>query len=284
MEKQLIGRGVLAGAIAGLCGFVFARIFAEPIIQQAIDYESGRDEWIDKLDKLYGIKLPPEGPEIFSRTVQSDIGIGAALILFGAAMGALVAVAYSVSIGRTGNIRPRQLALLVPAFMFVGVYLVPFLKYPANPPAIGHTDTIRERGALYLLMVLFSCLFLFLAVYYGQKLKPRFGTWNASLIAALGYAVAIAIVMMILPPLGHLHENVTEYGRHLTETPLPLKNKQGQIVYPGFPADVLAKFRVYSLINQVIIWGGIALVFAPLAERVLDPGAKERRKAELVNA
>ena len=40
MEKKLILRGLLAGAIAGVLAFVFARIFAEPVINQAISYES----------------------------------------------------------------------------------------------------------------------------------------------------------------------------------------------------------------------------------------------------
>jgi hypothetical protein len=40
MEKKLILRGAIAGAAAGLIAFVFARIFAEPQIQAAIDYES----------------------------------------------------------------------------------------------------------------------------------------------------------------------------------------------------------------------------------------------------
>ena len=68
MEKKLILRGVLAGAIAGLLAFVFARIFAEPVINQAISYESGRDAVIAALDKAAGLPAAPPGPDIFSRT------------------------------------------------------------------------------------------------------------------------------------------------------------------------------------------------------------------------
>ena len=82
MVKQLIGRGALSGAVAGLVAFIFARIFAEPIISKAIDYESARDAMQDKLDKAAGMPMPAAGPDIFSRTVQMDVGIGAALILF----------------------------------------------------------------------------------------------------------------------------------------------------------------------------------------------------------
>ena len=68
MEKKLILRGVLAGAIAGLLAFAFARIFAEPVINQAINYESGRDAVIAALDKAAGLPAPDEGPDIYDRT------------------------------------------------------------------------------------------------------------------------------------------------------------------------------------------------------------------------
>ena len=280
MELKLIGRGALSGAFAGLIAFVFARIFAEPVISKAIDYESARDAMQDKLDRAAGLAIPPAGPDIFSRGVQMNIGIGAGLILFGAAMGALVAVAYAIAIGRTGKIRPFQLGLLIPAFFFVGVYIVPFAKYPANPPAIGHEDTIRDRGALYLITVFLSCLFLFFAVYFGQKLHKPYSLYVSSIVMGVAYIALMTIVFLILPPLGHLHTNVVEYGRHATETPLPLTDSTGKIVFPGFPADLLAQFRVYSIAAQVILWGVIALVFAPLAQRVLEPVAAKAAKRD----
>src|ERR1700744_180101 len=153
MVPKLIGRGVIAGAVAGVLAFVFARIFAEPQIQKAIDYESARDVAQDALNKAAGLAPDPAGPDIFSRTIQANVGIGVGMIAFGAAMGALFAVAYSICLGRVGNLKPRSISLLVAAGGFLGIYLVPFAKYPANPPSIGHPETIRERGALYLVMV-----------------------------------------------------------------------------------------------------------------------------------
>ncbi|MCW2848164.1 MAG: hypothetical protein JWR90_2138 [Marmoricola sp.] len=271
MEKKLIGRGVLAGGLAGLLAFAFARIFAEPVIQKAIDYESGRDAAQAALDKAAGIAATAHEHEMFSRTIQADVGIGVGLILFGAAMGALFAIAYVICIGRTGRLRPRPLALLVAAAGFLTLYLVPFVKYPANPPAVGHEDTVRDRGTLYLVMVIAAVLLMMVAVYAGQRLQARFGNWTSSLIAGAGYLVAIGVVMLVLPQLGHLSANVEEYGRHATETPLPLRGPDGAIVYPGFPADVLSQFRLYSVGAQLILWTTIGLVFAPLAERLLAP-------------
>ena len=282
MEKKLILRGALAGAIAGVLAFVFARIFAEPQIQAAIDYESGRDDMQALLDKAAGLPAEPPGPDIFSRTIQANVGIGTGMILFGVAMGLLFAVVYTVCLGRVGQVRARSLALLVAGGGFLGIYLVPFIKYPANPPSIGHPDTIGLRGALYVVMVACSILFLSLALWLGRRLAKRFSNWNAVLLAGAAFIVAIGIVMAILPQLGHLADNVREFGVQSTETPLPLRNAQGTIVYPGFPADTLFLFRFYSVAAQLILWTTIALVFGPLAERLLNPKPKPAKTAAAV--
>jgi len=286
MEKRLIARGAMAGAIAGLLAFLFARIFAEPQIQKAIDYESARDAAQDLLDKAAGLATPPEGPDIFSRTIQANVGIGVGMIAFGVAMGALFAVAYAICLGRVGRLRPRSISLLVAAGGFLGVYLVPFVKYPANPPSIGHSETIRERGGLYLLMVVCSVVLLIAAVWLGQRLRPRFGNWNASLLAGAAFIVVIGIVMLLLPSLGHLSYNKEHFGNFATETPQPLTNSNGDIVFPGFPADTLFDFRFYSVAAQLILWTAIGLIFAPLAERLLEPkpGTGQRPADDLIPA
>src|ERR1700742_3898030 len=176
MEIRIVLRGAVSGFLAGILGFVFSRIFAETWINKAIDYESGRHDAIKAVAKAAGITLSPDGPEYFSRTVQSTWGLATGIIAFSTAMGALVAVAYLVLHGRF-NIRPRTLALLIAGFGFVGIYLVPLCKYPPNPPSIGHTFTISTRTQLYLTMVGCSLLFLGLAAWLGRRLKPRFGVF-----------------------------------------------------------------------------------------------------------
>ncbi len=277
MEKKLILRGALAGAIAGVLSFIFARIFAEPHISAAIDYEGGRDAAQEALDKAAGQGAPGAEAELFSRAVQANVGIGLGIVLFGVAMGVLFAVVYSVCLGRVDVVRARTLSLMVAAAGFLAVYLVPFLKYPANPPAVGREETIRTRSDLYLLMLLASVVFAIGAVLLGRALQARLGTWNAVLVAGAVYAVAVGVVMAVLPSVGELAVNVSEYGRYPTETPQPLTDAQGRIVFSGFPADTLAAFRLYAVLAQAILWAGIGLVFAPLAERVLAQDPKANR-------
>src|ERR1700735_2416577 len=207
MEIRVILRGALAGFVAGVLGFAFARVFAEPVINQAISYESGRDDILAALNKAAGRVVAPDGPEIFSRTIQSTIGIGTGIIAFSTAMGALIAVAYLVLHGRF-NVRPRNLAWMIAGFGFLGVYLLPFVKYPANPPAIGHTFTITTRGQLYLTMVAGSLILLGLAAWLARELIPRFGTTGAVVMAAVAFLVVYGVLIGLLPSLGNLGANV----------------------------------------------------------------------------
>jgi hypothetical protein len=268
--RDLIVRAAGVGALGGLAAFVFARIFAEPLIQQAIDYESGRGAAEAALAAAAGLPVEPEGPETFSRAVQGNLGIGVGMVLFGLAMGCLYGVAYCLAYGRVGRVRARGLSLLVAAAGFLLLYLVPFLKYPANPPSIGNGDTIGQRAGLYGVLVVACVVFGAAAVWAGQRLAPRFGTWNATLLAGLGFAVAIGVVMAVMPPLGSLAANAGQTGALLTETPQPLTDPSGAIVYPGFDADVLYWFRLYSVVAQALLWCVIGVAFAPLADRVVD--------------
>jgi hypothetical protein len=292
MEFRIVLRGALAGVIAGIVGFIFARIFAEPVINQAIDYESGRDDILGKLNDAAGVGMGGMGgPEIFSRTIQSTLGIATGLIAFSAAMGALVAVAYVALHGRV-HIRPRNLAWLIAAFGLFGVFVLPFVKYPTNPPAIGHTFTIVTRGHLYLTMVAGSLILLGLAVYLLRILLRHFSTGIAAALTTVAFLVAFGLLIGLLPSLGDLQDNVDAanqfgFARAATETPQPITNilprplvidgktvAPGQIVYPGFDPDVLWKFRWYSILNQLLVWGTIALVFGWLLERFLGAPSK----------
>src|SRR4051794_29994344 len=136
----------------------------EPSIQAAIDYEGGRDAAQQLLDKAAGLPVAEDGEETFSRGLQGSIGVGVGLVAFGVALGGLFAVAYVLLVRRVRAVSPRALALLLAGGGFLGVFLVPFLKYPANPPAVGHDETIGARTLLYLAMVVVSVAALAAAV------------------------------------------------------------------------------------------------------------------------
>ncbi|BBY19255.1 CbtA family protein [Mycolicibacterium litorale] len=256
MEKQIIGRGLLAGALAAVVAFVFARIFVEPVIELAIAYEDGVGAAHEAIEHAGAGHSHGGDGGGFSRAVQMNIGMGFGVLAFSVAMGALFAIVFAVAYGRVGDVSARLLSLYVAGGMLLSLYVVPSLKYPASPPALSLDETLRQRTLLYLLLVVLSAALLVGAVCLGRRLRDRLGTWNATLAGAGAYIVAMAVLMLVLPG--------------IDETPGPLRDDGGVIVYEGFPADVLYDFRLYSLGTQVVMWATIALVFAPLAARLLD--------------
>ena len=104
-------------------------------------------------------------------------------------MGALFAVLFCVVYRArpAARLRPRALSVLLAAGAFVAVYLVPFLKYPPNPPAVGQSDTIGDATGWYLVMVLVSVVLAIAAVLFGPAAGTTgFGAWNGRLLAAGG--------------------------------------------------------------------------------------------------
>ncbi len=104
-------------------------------------------------------------------------------------------------------------------------------------------------------MVLASVVLAIAAAWVARRLAARLGAYNASLAAAAGYLVAVVVVAVALPS--------------VDETPEPLRDATGTIIYPGFPADVLYEFRLLSLATQLVLWAGIGLVFAAISGRLL---------------
>ncbi|WP_166906745.1 CbtA family protein [Mycobacterium sp. DL440] len=257
MEKHVIWRGVLAGALAGVFAFVWSKIFIEPIVGRAIDFEDGTAAAHEAMSVAHGgHSHGEEGGELFSRGIQSNIGMGLGVLLFSVAMGALFAVVFCVAYGRLNNLSARTLSVLIAGGMLISLWIVPSLKYPPNPPATSLDETITQRALLYLLMVGLSALLMVAAAYLGHQLAPKLGSWNATLAGAAAYIVAVAVLMLILPT--------------INETPGPLRDDAGNIVFPGFPAVDLYEFRLYGLGTQVIIWATIGLVGAASLSRLLD--------------
>lgn len=264
MEKRIIGHGLLAGALAGVLAFIWSKVLIEPVIGRAIDFEDGVGAAHEALESARGGHSHGEGGEAFTRGIQANIGMGFGVLAFSVAMGALLAVVFCVVYGRT-SLSARALAILTAGGMLVTLWIVPALKYPPNPPAVSLDETIKQRTLLYLLLVALSAALFVGSILLARKLTPKLGAWNATLVGIADYVLSMAVVFLILPT--------------IDETPGPLRDGAGSIVFPGFPADDLYEFRLYSLGTQIVIWATIGLVFGALASRMLDGKRQEHLKA-----
>lgn len=236
--RDLLWRGLLAGLLAGMCAFGFAEMVGEPQVSQAISFEAHQNAQEGKA---------PE-PVVVTRTVQKTFGLALAVLAIGTAFGGLFALAFAVAYGRIGLPGPRATALAVALGGFCSLYLVPFLKYPANPPSVGHADTIGYRTSLYFVMMAFSVVVTAGAVVSGRRLVSRFGTWDATLLALCGFVAVVAISYAVMPGINEV---------------------------PGeFPAVVLWRFRIASLGTQLVLWTAMGLIFGALSQRALDRSQK----------
>lgn len=262
MEKDIIGRGLLAGVAGAIPAFVFARLFLEPVIERAIGYEEGVSA---AHESVHGGHSHGEGVELFARSVQANVGMGFGVLAFSVGMGAILAVVFCAAYGRVGDISARTLSVLLAGATLLSLWIVPALKYPPNPPAVSLDGTLQQRTLLYLLMVVLSVLAMVTAVHLGRRLSPKLGTWNATLAAGGGYVAAMAVVMLVLPA--------------IDETPGPSVSADGSVVFGGFPADDLYEFRLFSLGTQLIMWVTIGMVFAASVSKLLG---ERHRQAILV--
>jgi len=251
MVRALLVQGMLAGLVAGILGFCFAFTIGEPPVEAAIAFEAYVESTAhpDEHDE----------EEIVSRPVQRTAGLGTGAVIYGGALGGIFALVFAAAYGRLGPLGARGTAALVGGLGFTAVYLVPFLKYPATPPAVGDPDTISYRTGVYLVMVVVSVVAMVLAAMLRQRLVAGFGGWNATLIAGGAYLVVIALCYAILPGVNEI----------------PQQDLPSVVAAVGdydvtFPPTVIWAFRVASLGLQVVMWTTVALVFGALAQRVLS--------------
>ena len=237
--RTLLVRGMLAGLAAGLLAFGLARLIGEPGVNAGIAYEAAHSH--------------EHEVEIVSRAMQSTAGLATAVLVFGTAVGGIAALVFCFALGRIGRFGARATAAFVAGGAFVTVYLVPFLKYPANPPGANDPDTIGKRTTLYFGMIALAVLVGVGAVILGRRLAGRYGNWNATVAAGAVFIAVIAVAITFLPA---IHE-----------------------VPKDFPASTLWQFRMASLGIQALLWGSFGVIFGFLADRALRPRTADESRA-----
>jgi hypothetical protein len=259
MVRTFLVRGMLVGIVAGLLSFGFLKVYGEPQVDRAIAFETQMDEAKAATEKDKGtgkgMTMPhemamshematsqQEEPELVSRPVQAGLGLFTAVMVYCAAFGGLFGLAFAFAYGRLpGALTPQAVSALLATTGFIAIYLVPNLKYPANPPSVGEPATIGMRTALYFTMIAISLAAMVGSAALKRLFVPRFGEWNATLLVAAIYIVVVALAALLLPP--------------INEVPAE------------FPAVVLWNFRIASLGAQVIMWATLGLLFGALTQR-----------------
>jgi predicted cobalt transporter CbtA len=222
---------LLAGAIAGTILGILNQGIVEPYIEQAIALEnekaaSSEEGEIMNPVEFNSYRLWQRGGEIAAGTI------------LGTSIAALFGIVFAYSRQSIPGSNNKKKALILAGIMWFVLFLVPALKYPSNPPAVGDPETIYYRQSLYLAFLAISGFAtLGVAIMY-RKVKEAIKLHKDSrilveLLPIVIYAAIMITAFLAMPP-----------------NPDAI----------NAPMDLVTGFRVASAITMSVFWGLLGII------------------------
>ena len=213
---------LLSGCFAGTIYGALNLVIVEPYLDDAINIEN---------QNLFSSGEEIDGPQFWVeyyeyRSWQKGGQILAGAIL-GTSIGSLFGIVYALSKKSLPSRNNIGKTLILAGLMWFTLFVIPFLKYPANPPTVGDGETVVLRGILYLTLIVISG---FLAIGFYQIFK-RIKAKN-KILPIIGYGVLISLVFFLMP------ENPDEISTSM---------------------ELVNGFRVVAFLTGTVFWFTLAL-------------------------
>jgi predicted cobalt transporter CbtA len=219
---------LIAGAISGTLLAIINQGIVEPYIDEAINIENQNAI-------AQGEVINPQ--EFNDYRLWQKSGEIAAGTILGVSLGALFGVVFALTRNSIPGSNNKKKALILAGVMLLVIYIVPALKYPANPPAVGDPETIYYRESLYITILTISGLSALGLVFLYRKLGDKKGK---QIVVPVIYIVIIAAAFMILPP------NPDEITA---------------------PMDLVIGFRIASGLTMSAFWGLLGMILGALWDK-----------------
>ncbi len=220
---------LLAGAIAGTVLGILNQVVVEPYIEQAIALENEKavveeGEIINPVE-FNNYRLWQRGGEIAAGTI------------LGTSIAALFGIVFAYSRKSIPGSSNKKKALILAGIMWFVLFLVPALKYPANPPAVGDPETIYYRQSLYIAYLAISGFAaLGIAFMYRKMMQSIQSHKDSRMLIELAiaiYAIIMITVYLAMPP-----------------NPDAI----------NAPMDLVTTFRIASGFTISIFWGLLGMI------------------------
>ena len=258
--RTFLVRGLLAGFLAGFFAFAVSYTVGEPQVDAAIAVEEAgaaaapahADE--PAADGHTHSHSHDEGGTVVSRDNQSTWGLATGIFAVSTAFGGVVGLISAFAVGRLGRLRPSQSTAVIALLGFVAAWLVPFVKYPATPPAVGNEDTLADRTLYYFTIQAVSILAMIGVVLLARSLLSRIGTYRTLLVSGATFLVIVVVTGLLLP-------TVNEIGT--------------------FPGDTLWYFRRASLMTNLTLWAALGIILAGLIGRLYEQETARTARRDL---
>lgn len=220
---------LLSGAIAGtLLGFI-NQVMVEPVVDDAIEIETqnmiSEGKIVDR-QEVNSIRLWQKGGEIVAGTI------------LGTSIGALLGLVFVYARNSLPGSNDKKRGIILAGIMFFVLFLVPALKYPSNPPAIGAPETIVYRQSLYVgILAVSGFSALGLALLYRSINQKE----SKKVVIPLIYVAIVAIAFIVFPP---NPDDIT------------------------ISMDLVMNFRIVSTLTMGIFWGILGIVLGSFWDKV----------------
>ncbi len=221
---------LVSGALAGTIHGVANLAIVEPYLDTAIGIEN---------QNLFASGEEKDTPQFWVeydayRDWQKGGQVLAGTIL-GTSIGALFGIVYALSRHALPQGNDLKKAITLAGVMWLTLFFIPFLKYPANPPTVGDAETVVLRSVLYLAFIAISGFGAVAFYQISKKIKSK-----SKITGVLGYGVFIAIVFVLMPP------NPDEISA---------------------PMELVNGFRVMSVVAVGVFWVSMAIILGGLWHR-----------------
>ncbi|MDQ3836083.1 MAG: CbtA family protein [Thermoproteota archaeon] len=219
---------LIAGAIAGLLLAVLNQGIVEPYIDQAINIENQNA-------MAQGEVINPQ--EFNNYRLWQKTGEITAGMTLGVSLGALFGVVFAYARNSIPGSNNKKKALILAGIMLIVIYIIPALKYPANPPSVGDPETIYHRESLYITILTVSGFSALGLAFLYRKLEDKKAK---QVLVPLIFIAIIGTAFMILPP--NPDENTS-------------------------PMDLVMGFRIGSALTMSVFWGLLGLILGTLWDK-----------------
>ena len=227
---------LLAGAIAGTILGVVNQLAVEPYIEHAIELEmqnTAQSGQVINPAEFAAYRFWQKGGEIAAGTI------------LGLSIGSLYGIVFAYTRGLVPGSNNKKKALIVAGIMWFVLFLMPALKYPANPPAVGNPETIYYRQSLYIAFLAISGFSALGLAFLYQKVASL--NINKALIPS-AYAAIMAGAYLAMPA------NPDSINA---------------------PIDLVIGFRLTSAITISMFWGLLGIIFGTFWDK-LNPDETTR--------
>lgn len=251
--RTIVTRALMVGALVGVVLAVYLWAVVEPVIDDAIALEEQMAAQAEG-DADDGHSHSHDDEEaLFSRSAQVVGGMVAGVIysvVFAGAFGVvLAAVRHRIP---AGSDFARSVWLSAVAFGVLG--LMPALKYPATPPAVGDGDTVNERTVQYLVLLAVCVLVAWSLTRLSGVLRQHMDDPVRTAVVATATVAAYAIVLLVLPA-------------------------SPDSIDPAVPAALVWDFRVRSLGGIALMWAGVGIGTGVALSRITGAAAVRAEEA-----